>query len=167
MRIILFITLLSILTSCSTSFEFKEANKLIELLENDSRIYRLTIHGNTIIINGQKTSVIKTEIEERNKSGFNYQYEMDYLNSINVSKKELKSMLKQLKKTEAYGFDYKNGKAYFIIDSFLDSSNGYLYSIEELEITKESNKSKLQMNDGNINILEKVKPNWYKVGAWH
>ena len=111
MRIILFITLLTMLTSCSSSFEFKEANKLIEILENDKRIYRLTNHGNTIIINGQKTSAIKTEIEERNKSGFNYEYEMDYLNSINVSKKELKSMLKQLEKTEAYSFDYKNGKA--------------------------------------------------------
>ena len=76
-------------------------------------------------------------------------------------------MLKQLEKTEAYSFDYKNGKAYFIMDSFLDSSNGYLYSNEALEITNESNKSELQMNGGNINIFEKVKPSWYKVGAWH
>ena len=92
---------------------------------------------------------------------------MDYLNSIKVSRKELKSLLEQLKKTEAYSVDYKNGKAYFIMDSFLDSSNGYLYSIEELELTNENNKSKLQMNDGGIKILEKVKPKWYKVGAWH
>jgi len=167
MRIILFITLLTILISCSSSFEFIEADKLIEVLKKDNRIYRLANHGSTIIINGQKTSTNKTEIENRNSNGFNYVFEMDYLNSINVSKKELETLLEQLKKTEAYSVDYKNGNAYFIMDSFLDSSNGYLYSIEELELTSEDNKSKLQMNDGNIKILEKVKSKWYKVGAWH
>jgi len=166
-KTILLFTILTSFTSCSTSFDFKAADKLVETLKGDSKIYRLTNHGNTIIINGQKTSGSKTEIEERNKSGFNYEYEMDYLNSISVSQKELKSLLKQLEKTEAYSVDYKDGKAYFIMDSFLDSSNGYLYSTEELEITDENNKSKLYMNDGNINILEKVKPNWYKVGGWH
>lgn len=167
MRIILFSIILIILNACSSSFEYKEADKLIEALKKDNRIYRLSIHGNTIIINGQKTSSNKSEIEVLNKSGFNYEYERDYLSSIGVSKKELNSLLKQLENTGAYSVDYMHGMAYFMMESFLDTSNGYLFSINEIEISNENNKSKFNMNDGRINVLEKVKPKWYKVDVWH
>ena len=167
MKLILPIVILLAFTSCSTRFDFKEADKLVETLRGDSRIHRLTINSNNIFINGQKKSTTTTEIEQLNKNKLNYVFELDSSNSISLSKKELESLLHQLKKTKAYSVQYLDAKAYFIMDSFLDSSNGFLYSDENLKLTTENNKSDVRLTDGNIRILEKVKPNWYKVGAWH
>ena len=165
--IIIFISILSTLTSCSSSFDFNEAEKLIENLKEDSRIYRLTFTKDLIIINGQKISQDKDEIVNLNENGFNYVYKIDYLKSINVSEKEFDSFLHQFKKTKAYSVDYLNNKAYFIKDSFLDSSKGYLYSIKDLKRTKENKRNEILLHDGNITVTDEVGINWYEATGWH
>lgn len=167
MKNLIIISILTILTSCSPSFDFYEAEKLIENMKEDNRIYSLTFQENTIIINGQKTSINKEEVAKFNETGFNYEYRADYLNSIDVSKKEFDSFLLQFKKTKAYSVDYLDNKAYFIMDSFLDGSKGYLYSIKDLRITSENSKNEIKLNDGNITIISKKGINWYEATGWH
>ena len=165
--IIILISITLTLTSCTSSFDFKEAENLIERIKKDNRIYRLTFDKDIVIINGQKVTQNKNEISNLNKKGFNYEYRTDYLESINVSENEFDSFLLQFKKTKAYSIDYLDNKAYFIMDSFLDGSKGYLYSIKDLKITNGNNKNELQLNDGNISIIEKIGINWYEATGWH
>lgn len=166
-KIIILISILTTLTSCSHSFDFNEAEKLIENLKEDNRIYTLTFSKNTLIINGQKTSTNKEEILKLNGTGFNYEYKADYLKSINVSKEEFDSFLLKFKKTKAYSVDFKHNKAYFIIDSFLDNSKGYLYSIEDLKNTKENIENEILLHNGKVTVLDEVKTNWYNATGWH
>ena len=166
-NLIILITTLLTLTSCSPSFDFNEAEKLISKMIDDNRIYRLTVFENTIIINGQKTSINKEEIAKLNETGFNYKFRPDYLRFIDVSKEEFDVFLLQFKKTKAYSVDYNDSKAYFIMDSFLDNSKGFLYSDENLKNTNTSSESRIQLHDGNIQIKDKIKPNWYDAFGWH
>jgi len=166
-NIIILISILLTFASCSTSFDFNEAEKLVSKLKEDKRIYSLTCFENTILINGQKTSTNKEEIAKFNETGFNYKYRSNYLKSINVSKEEFDSFLLQFKKTKAYSVDYKDSKAYFIMDSFLDDSKGFLYSTEGLKNNNSSSESGILLNDGNIEIQDKIKSNWYNAIGWH
>tara|TARA_B100000809_G_C14831601_1_gene421258 strand:- start:120 stop:647 length:528 start_codon:yes stop_codon:yes gene_type:complete len=166
-NIIILISIIISFTSCSTSFDFNEAEKLVEKLKEDNRIFSLTFHDNTTIINGQKTSNNKEEISKLNGTGFNYEYKADYLKSIDVSKKDFDSFLLQLKKTKAYSVDYRDSKAYFIMDSFLDHSTGFLYSDEDLKDPNYSNEIRISLHDGYIQNQDKIKTNWYNASGWY
>ncbi len=164
--IVIFILILSIFTSCAPSFDFYEAEKLIEYLKRDGRIYRITSDDDILMINGQKVSQDKDEIIARNKKGFNYKLKTDYLKSINVSKEDFNSFLLKFKKTKAYSVDYLDHKAYFMMDGFLDGSKGYLYSKEDLK-SKKNKDNKIVLFGGSITVKDKIGMNWYSVSVWY
>jgi uncharacterized radical SAM superfamily Fe-S cluster-containing enzyme len=154
-------------TSCTKTFDFSEAEKVIDYLKNNNRITSLQFFNNTVIINNQKTFKKLDKIKDLNQRGFNYKQRSDYLKSLDISEEELVKILNLLKKTKAKRVDYDNNKAYFMMDSFLDSSKGYLYSIEDLEPLIHSEENRTKLFSGYVTILERELTNWFEVKFWN
>ena len=159
-NIVIALSIFASLSSCSNSFDFQEGENIVELMKKDKRIYSLTPLDHVIWINGQKTS-LKTGPNANNI------YRPDFLKSIKMSQIEFDNYLDQFKKTNAYSVDFKNGKGYFIMESFLDDSQGLLYSDEDLEPTIKGTDKGIPFNEGSIYVKNKVKPYWYNAYAWH
>ena len=165
-KIFIAIIIVGGLASCSQTFNFGEAEKLIDLINEDGRIYSFEIMVNTLSING---CIIANNIEKLSESE-----SIDYkvvnrpdLKPIDISKDTLDAMLLQFQKTNAYSIGFKDGKAYFIMNSLLDSSRGYLYSNEDLSYLENKDQTGIRLSTGYIKIRSKARTKWYNANAWH
>ncbi|AZQ44431.1 hypothetical protein [Nonlabens ponticola] len=157
------LVLSSCIISCTPSINFEKAEELTNLIESNSKIYRFSINENTTTINGKEIITNEEDIGYVKEKGLMFESKRDNLQELEMSIEDLESFFFIFENTKAYSVDFKDGKAYFIVDSFLDNSKGYLYSKEELN----TDKSSIKLNDGNIKVLDKIRPNWYKATAWH
>lgn len=135
------------------------ANLFISRLNDFDSLLTLSYNDKAISINNYYTSTDQIYIHQEDSIGLTKIYRTDsIIQKLNFNKVKFYELLELFKKTNAHNFDRNDSIYYFICNSFLDDSNGMIYSKTKLKIWKQNDR--IILNEHYIDNWNIYKDNW-------
>lgn len=154
------------LTSCNpfnNKLDISNATLFINKLADFDSLKTLSYSEKEIGINDYRTSTDLKYIHQEDSIGFIKIYHTDsIIQKLSFDQTKFYEFLKLFKGTNSYNFDRNDSIYYFICNSFLDDSNGMIFSKRKLRKWTGNNiEDIIILNEHYVDSWTEYKDNWY------